>query len=88
VITAEQSSSVMVYRRLQWTKRPRNNEMSTTASRQSQRYTNQGQRLTDGLWPRRNGISGEFAGREEKGNETRVSGEDKQNWWVGRTRKE
>jgi len=87
VITAEQSSSVMVYRRLQWTKRPRNNEMSTTASRRSQRYTNQGQWLTDGL-PRRNGISGEFADREEEGNETRVSGEDKRNWWVSQTRKE
>jgi len=73
---------VTVCRRLQWTKRPSNNEMSTTASRRSQRYTNQGQRLTDGLWPRRCACDGEVTVCEEEGDETRVPGEDKPNWWV------
>ena len=76
-----------VCRRLQWTKWPSNNEMSTTASRRSQRYTNQEQRVTDGLWPRRCACDGEVTGREEEGDETRVPGEDKPNWWVEFTRK-
>ena len=69
------TSSVVVFRRLQWAKRPSNKGFSTTASRRSQRYTDQGQRLTGGRWPRRCACDGEVAGREEEGFAPRIPGE-------------
>ena len=69
------TSSVAVFRRLQWTKQSRNKGLSTTASRQSQRYTYQGQWLTGGRWPRRCACDSEVAGREEEGFAPWIPGE-------------
>ena len=88
VIAAEQSSSVTVFRWLQWAKRPRNNGLSTMALRWSRRYTDQGQRLTGGRWPRRGACDGEVAGREEEEFAPRFSGEIRRPKLAGWMRKE
>jgi len=69
--------TVVVLRRLRWIKRSSNKVLSTTASRQSWSYAEQGQIRTGELWPRRHAHDGGAAGREEEEQRTGVPGEIK-----------